>query len=81
LHDADTLEFLGAVGVARVLAIVGLDDWAPDLHSAVQLLERLARELPARLITAPARELGEQRAAETNAFLAALARETLGLAP
>jgi len=78
-HDADTLEFLGAVGVARILAIVGLDDWTPDLASAVRLLERFARELPACLVTAPARELGAQRVAEMNAFLTALAHETQGI--
>jgi uncharacterized protein len=79
-HDADTLDFLGAVGVARILAIVGLDDWAPDLPSAVRLLQRFVRELPAKLITVSARQLAVGRVAEMKAFLAALELESQGLA-
>ncbi len=79
-HDADTLDFMGAVGVARVLAIVGLDDWTPDLPSALALLQRFARELPGALISNAARDLGLLRTSETRSFIAALADSTRGLA-
>jgi uncharacterized protein len=77
-HDADTLDFLGAVGAVRILAIAGLDDWAPDRRRAVELLGRFARELPGRLLTSQARELGRLRQVELERFLDALARETGG---
>ncbi|MGE5530314.1 MAG: HD domain-containing protein [Patescibacteria group bacterium] len=75
-HDADLLDFLGAIGAARILSITGLDDWAPDLPAAVRLMRRLAQELPGRLLTDPGRRLGRARLLETEAFLAALAGET-----
>ncbi len=77
-HDADVLDFLGAVGVARVLSIVGIDDWTPDLPTAVGLLRRFSRELPGTLRTASARCIGEERRLEMLAFLDALDRETSG---
>lgn len=77
-HDADTLDFMGAVGVMRMLSIVGLDDWTPDLPAAVGLIRRFSRELPGRLVTPAAREMGRVRQAEMEAFLAAVAGETDG---
>ena len=79
-HDADTLDFLGAIGITRLLSIVGLDDWTPDVESAVRLIERFSRELPERLHTPQAREMGQARQAEMTAYLAALSGETDGLA-
>lgn len=79
-HDADTLDFMGAIGAARVLAIVGLDDWAPDLPSGLALLQRFARELPDALVSNAARTLGFIRSAQTKLFLDALADSTRGLA-
>ena len=78
-HDADTLDFLGAAGVARILAIVGLDDWTPDLPTAVSLLQHFRQELPDKLITRPAQSLGLLRAEEMDTFLAALGAETSNL--
>ena len=78
-HDADTLDFLGAIGIARLLAIVGLDDWTPDLRSAVELIRRFSQELPDKLVTSHAKEMGTKRQAEMMAFITALASETEGL--
>jgi len=78
-HDADVLDFMGAVGIARLLSIVGRDDWTPDLPSAAELIDRFRRELPAGLRTPEARRIGEVRQAEMVAFLTALATETEGL--
>jgi uncharacterized protein len=75
-RDANTLDFLGAVGVARMLASVGLDDWTPNARKAVALLQRFSRELPERLLTRPARRIGKVRQAEMKSFLAALSEET-----
>ncbi|MGQ9780576.1 MAG: HD domain-containing protein [Bacillota bacterium] len=78
-HDADVLEFMGAIGVARILSIVGLDDWTPDLPSAVALVARFAEELPAKLLTPEAQEMGRARRAEMLAYLDSLRRDTRGL--
>jgi uncharacterized protein len=75
-HDADTLDFLGLIGVTRLLSIVGLDDWAPDVPAAVALIERFRRELPPRLRTGAARREADGRLGEMDAYLTALRRET-----
>lgn len=78
-HDADTLEFMGFIGIARLLSIVGLDDWTPDLPSAVKLIADFSRDLPERLYTSQAKEIGKRRQAEMVEFLAGLSREGGGL--
>lgn len=75
-HDADTLDFMGAVGMARLLGVVGLDDWTPDLKTAVDLIKEFAEELPDRLYTPSAKHIGRERREEMLTFLAALDRET-----
>ena len=75
-RDADFLDFLGAIGVARMLAIVGIEDWTPDLKKAVSLIQRFSRELPGKLMTRPAKRIGKVRQAEMKSFLAALSDET-----
>src|SRR5271157_4130279 len=73
LHDADTLDFLGMVGIMRIFAIVGRDDWAPDLPSAVRRIQKFMQDLPGALHTETAREWGEQRKGEMEEFLRKLA--------
>ena len=75
-HDADVLDFMGAIGVARLLSIVGLDDWTPDLKSAIELIQRFSQELPGKLHTTQAQQMGKIRRAEMEAFLTALSNET-----
>lgn len=75
-HDADILDFMGYIGVTRLLAIVGLDDWAPDLPAAVALIRRFTGQLPPLLLTPPAQRIGAVRLAEMQAYLAALETET-----
>jgi uncharacterized protein len=76
LHDADTLDFLGSIGVARVLAITGTHPWAPDLPGAVATIRKNAQELGARVVTKPARQRAEKRAAEMQSFLETIEKET-----
>jgi uncharacterized protein len=75
-RDADILDFLGAIGVARMLAIVGIDDQTPNIKAAISLIQRFSKELPNRLITRPAKKIGKVRQAEMRSFLAALSGET-----
>ena len=75
-HDADTLDFMGTIGIARILSIVGIDDWTPDLKSAIKLIERFSKELPQSLVTEKAKEIGQIRKKEMDVFLKNLAGQT-----
>lgn len=75
-HDADTLDFMGAIGIARLLSIVGIDDWTPDLPSAVRRIESLSRELPGRLHTPTAKAIGQERQQEMATWLGWLHAES-----
>ena len=74
LHDADSLDFLGAIGAARMLSLTG--DKAPSFAPAVRALRKFLIDIPPKLITRTARQIGEQRSAELRAFLDALNAET-----
>ena len=74
LHDADSLDFLGAIGAARMLSLTG--EKAPSFAPAYRALRKFLIEIPPKLITRTARQIGEQRSAELRAFLDALDAET-----
>jgi uncharacterized protein len=76
LHDADTLDFLGSIGIARILAITGTHRWASDLPGAVATIRKHAQELGARLVSKPARQRAEKRIAEMQSFLETIEKET-----
>ncbi|MGH7737822.1 MAG: HD domain-containing protein [Candidatus Tyrphobacter sp.] len=76
LHDADSLDFLGAIGAARMIALTGAN--APSFAPAVRTLRSFLRDIPPRLVTHTARRIGAARAAELRAFLDALQRESRG---
>lgn len=73
IHDADALDFLGALGAARLLAATGT---RPDYDQALTRIERFAVDIPPRLKTGTARELGADRVATMTEFLADVRRET-----
>jgi len=74
LHDADSLDFLGAVGAARMLSLTG--EKAPDFKPAVDSLRSFLHDIPPRLITKTARKIGAQRVAELQRLLDELQSET-----
>ncbi len=78
-HDADMLDFLGAVGLVRLLAISGVEEWIPEPADAVAVARRFAEELPGKLVLPGAQRIAAYRVAETNAFLSALEHETESL--
>jgi uncharacterized protein len=75
-HDADTLDFLGDLGVARILSITGRHRWAPTLPAGIATLEKFKQELPAKLVTAAAQKQATQRVAEMEQFLKTLKAQT-----
>ncbi|MDP3368404.1 MAG: HD domain-containing protein [Brevundimonas sp.] len=73
LHDADALDFLGALGAARMLAATGD---APDYDLALRRIERFPVDIPPRLKTAAARDMATRRIAVMTEFLSEVRRET-----
>lgn len=76
LHDADSLDFLGDVGAARMIALTGAK--SPSFAPAVKTLRAFVHDIPPHLITASGKRIGARRAAELTEFLDALDAETFG---
>lgn len=74
LHDADSLDFLGVIGAARMISLTGEN--AESFARAVKALRSFLHDIPPRLITKTAQRIGTQRAAELERFLDALQVET-----
>ncbi|MFH1564784.1 MAG: HD domain-containing protein [bacterium] len=77
-HDADILDFLGMIGIARVYSIIGIDDWAKNMTEAYDLLWKFKNELPAKIITQTAKNLADERVSEMDTFFTKLDSETFG---
>lgn len=74
LHDADSLDFLGAIGAARMLSLTG--SAKPDFAAAVKSLSSFAKDIPPKLVTRTARAMAAVRVAELRQLLDALDRES-----
>ena len=78
LHDADALDWLGAIGVARLIALADPGGKAPTVPDTVKQIEQLAAAVPARVVTPAGRALVAPRLAETRQFLDELSKESDG---
>ncbi len=74
LHDADSLDFLGDIGAARMISLTGEN--AESFARAVKTLRAFLSDIPPHLITKTAQAMGAQRSAELRRFLDALDAET-----
>jgi HD superfamily phosphodiesterase len=79
LHDADALDWLGAIGVARVMALVDPNGGDPDGPQAVKMLEENLKDVPARVLSPAGRARVAPRKAELEGFLRDLRRESENL--
>ena len=79
LHDADALDWLGAIGVARVMALVDPKGASPDGPKAAKMLEDNLHKVPARVLSPAGRAMMAARKAELEAFLEDLRRESANL--
>jgi hypothetical protein len=79
LHDADALDWLGAVGVARIMALVDPHGGSPDGPKAVAMLTDNLAKVPGRVLSPAGRARVPERQAELEKFLSDLKRETDGL--
>jgi uncharacterized protein len=75
-RDADILDFLGAIDVARILSLTTREGFAPDLPHAVAAVKQNMLEMPGLLQTAAAKREGQRRVLEMQRFLDELAGET-----
>ncbi|MCI3134809.1 HD domain-containing protein [Phenylobacterium aquaticum] len=80
LHDADALDWLGAIGVARMIALADPNGGAPTGPATLKMIEKNLAAAPSRVVTPGGRALVAGRVAETQAFLAQLRAETDDLA-
>lgn len=76
LHDADALDWLGAIGVARIIALVDPNGGRPDGAKAVAMLVDNLNKVPGRVLSPAGRARVPERQAELEKFLKDLRRET-----
>jgi uncharacterized protein len=76
LHDADGLDWLGAIGIARDMSIVDVNGGEPNFGWALNRLRDDAAKVPALMVTKAGKREAERRLAVTRAFLKDLESET-----
>ena len=76
LHDADALDWLGAIGIARVLALADPHGQSPTMPDEVALVEKNMKVVPAHIVSPAGRSQIAARIAEGAEFLKELRSET-----
>jgi HD superfamily phosphodiesterase len=79
LHDADALDWLGAIGVARVFGLVDPNGSAPDGPTVVKRLENSLAMVPTRVVSKAGKARTPQRTRELEEFLRNLRAESADL--
>ena len=75
-RDADILDFMGTIDVARIVSLTTREQFTPDLSPAIEVIRRHMAEMPGRLQTAAAKREGQHRVAEMQQFLEQLSAES-----
>ena len=79
LKDAVALDYLGAIGLSRVLAMVGTEDDVPDIPTALWHAESLRQKIPGLLVLQSSKDLACRRIREMDDFLEDLREATAKL--
>lgn len=69
LKDAVALDYLGAIGLSRILAMVGMEEDVPDIPAAIWHAENLRRRIPDLLIYTGSKDMARNRIEEMDDFL------------
>jgi len=76
LHDADALDWLGAIGVARIIALVDPNGAKPTGPDVIPLLQENLAHVPQRILSPAGRARIADRQRELAQFLEDLRRES-----
>jgi uncharacterized protein len=79
LHDADGLDWLGAIGVYRLVAIVDAGGGQPDGAAVIAMLRQRLEKVPAGIASPSGKRMLPARKAALSAFLDELAGQTEAL--
>ncbi len=79
IKDAVALDYLGAIGVSRVLAMVGLEEEVPDVPAAIRHAKDLRHGLPDLLRLDASRAVAHERVLQMDTFFANLEGATANL--
>jgi uncharacterized protein len=78
LHDADALDWLGAIGVARIMALADPGGAQPDTAAVLAMLKENLRDVPARVFSPAGKALMPARRDVLTKWLETLRGETDG---
>jgi HD superfamily phosphodiesterase len=76
LHDADALDWLGAIGVARIFGLVDAKGGKPTGPEVVPMLESNLAKVPARVLSPAGKALVPERQEQLATFLRELRQQT-----
>jgi HD superfamily phosphodiesterase len=79
LHDADALDWLGAIGVARLFGLVDAKGGNPTGPEAVHTLETNLAKVPARVLSPAGKARVPERQEQLATFLRQLRQQTQNL--
>lgn len=79
LHDADALDWLGAIGVARIFGLVDPKGGSPTAPEVVPKLESNLAKVPARVLSPAGKARVPERVEQLGTFLRQLRQQTQNL--
>jgi uncharacterized protein len=78
LHDADALDWLGAIGAARIMALVDPNGAQPDGPAVLPMLQENLRDVPARVLSPAGKAMMPGKRDILENWLETLSAETDG---